>query len=102
MAAGADIHLPISRGEAAGNRPAARAAVPRQVGIARAAQSAAGNQQRHRLQQVGLAAAVRSEQHTDPRARPPGERGIIPEVGERQAKQAHMPMCGRVTRQVNL
>ena len=98
-AAGADIHLAVRRGEAAGHRPAAGAAMPRQIGIACAAQAAARHQQRHRLQQIGLAAAVRSEQHADPRARPPGQRGVVAEVGERQAKQAHMPMCGRVTRQ---
>ena len=101
-AAGADIHLAVRRGEAAGNGPAAGAAAPRQVGVARAAQAAAGNQQRHRLQQVGLAAAVRSEQHADPRARPPRQRGVVAEVGEREAEQAHVAMCGRVTRQVNV
>ena len=65
------------------DRPAAGAVLARQVGAAGTAQAAAGNQQRQRLQQVGLAAAVRAVQHADPRRRAPGQRGIVAEVGQR-------------------
>ena len=75
--------------------PRRRPTLARQVGVARAAQAAAGNQQRKRLQQVGLAAAIRPVQHADPGSRPPCQRGVAAKVGDRQAVQAHVLICGR-------
>ena len=65
------------------------------------AQTAPGHQQRHRLQQVGLAAAVRSEQHADAGARPPGECRIVAEVGQCEADETHAPICDRGAQNVN-
>ena len=100
--AGADVHLTVRGLEAAGDRPAAGTSTPRQIGIARAAQATARHQKRYRLQQIGLAVAVRPEQCADPRGRPPGQGRVVAEIGEREAKQAHVAMCGRDTRRVNL
>ena len=61
------------------------AALARQVGVAGAAQAAAGDQQGQRLQQVGLAAAVRAVQHADARRRAPGQRGVVAKIGQGQA-----------------
>ena len=88
------VPVPISTSPSAVAKRPATAQPPAppcraQVGGARAAQAAAGHQQRDRLQQVGLAAAVRSEQHGDARRRPPGQRGVAAEVGQRQAQQLH-------------
>ncbi len=78
--AGADVHLAVRGCEAAGYRPAAGTAATRQIAVARPPQAPARRQQRDRLQQIGLAAAVRSEQHADPRRQAamsaPGSCGI--------------------------
>ncbi len=88
--AGADIMRPVQGQQPARDRPApvdARRA-PRQLGHARPAQAAPRRQQRHRLQQVGLAAAIRPEQREDARRRPPGKRGVIAELGQGYAQEA--------------
>jgi hypothetical protein len=100
--AGADIHLTLHRFEAAGDRPAPGTAAPWQIGIARPAQAPTRHQKRDRLQQIGLAVAVRPEQSADPRGGPPGEGRVVAEIGKREAAQAHAPMCGRDTGHVNL
>ena len=85
LVARAERGLALGRVQPSGNRPRARAALARQVGVARAAQAAAGHQQRKRLQQVGLAAAIRPVQHADPRSRPPCQRGVAAKVSDREA-----------------
>ena len=101
-ATGTDIHLAARCRETPDNGPPAGTAAARQIAGARSPHAPARHQQRNRLEQVGLAAAVRPEQHTDPTHRPPRQRGVTAEIGKRQAVKAHAPMCSRVTRQVNI
>ena len=84
-----DVGLPARRRKPPCHSPATGPAKPPQIGIACSAQAAPRHQQRHGLQQVGLAAAVWSEQHTDPPARAPGQRGVVAEVGQCEADEAH-------------
>ena len=83
--AGADVHLAFSSGEAAGDRPATGPPMPREIGGSGTTQTAARHQQRDRLQQIGLAAAIGSKQYGNAGRRTPGERRVITEVGQRQA-----------------
>ena len=69
-------------------RPAARTAQARQVGVARATQAAAGDQQRQCLQQVGLAGAIRAVEHADPLRGTPCQRSVATKVSQGEAAEA--------------
>ncbi len=70
LRAGADVGFAELRGHC----PAAAAAPPRHVGQCRAAQAAPGREQRHRLEQVGLARAIVAGQQDEARAQGRGQR----------------------------
>ncbi len=94
--AGADLHLAGRRGETRGNGPGGAArATPRQLADARTAQAAARHQQRYRLQQIGLAAAVRAEDRDNARRRPPGQVGVAAEIRQVQTPEAKRAHGGR-------
>jgi hypothetical protein len=59
----------------------------RQIGVPGASQTAAGNQKRHRLQQICFAAAIRAIQHADLCHRTPSQRGIVAKIGQREAEE---------------
>jgi hypothetical protein len=87
VGAGTDAGLAVHGMEAGVDRPPAGTALARQVEVAGAAQASARDKQRKCFQQVGLAAAVRAIQHTDPRRRAPGQRRVVAEVGQGEAVQ---------------
>ena len=67
-----------------GNRPAAIASAARKIGIGGAPHALARRQQRHGLEQIGLARAVGTDQHL--RLGPGLERGmrVVAEIGKRE------------------
>ena len=90
-AAGADVDAAVLRAQVRGNRPA-RFADLGQLLVGCAAQALAGREQRQRLQQIGLAGAVRPAQHDGLRSDAEGEAGVVAEGGEMQPLD---PRAGR-------
>ena len=82
--AGADVDGAEARMDAGGDRPAAVAAITGEIGERRLPQALAGRQQRHRLENVGLAGAVGTGEHDRLGAEPERQRVIVAEVRQRQ------------------
>ena len=78
-----------------GHRPGAVALVVGDIVERGAAQAAAGRQKRDRLEAIGLAGAVRPDQHHDVAARLKARRAIIAEMRQRQAVDAGGGHSGR-------
>ena len=95
-----DIRLPQDCHEPSRDSPAAGTFPARQIGVPDTTKTAARNQEGNRLQQVGLATAIRAEQDADSRGRAPCQRGVIAEIGQDQtleAKHGGKMAAGRIT-----
>ncbi len=95
--AGAEIDLagPRWRPVAATAQAAVAALASGDLVEAGAADAAAGRQQRHRLEEVGLAGAVRPGEHHAPPVEPHRQRGIVPVAGQLQRRDRGTPPAGR-------
>ena len=100
--AGADIGLALGCGEAASHRPTAGRAMALQVGGPRAAQAAAGTSSDTASSRLVLPLPFGPNSTAIRAARPPGQRRVAAEVGQRQTQQLHAgSICGRGAGSVN-
>ena len=84
--AGADVAV----AEPGGDGEAAIGALPRHLGQRRPAQPAPGGEQRHGLEQIGLAGAILAGKEDEARPGLDRGRGIGAEVGQGQASERHL------------
>ena len=93
--AGADVDaqaLPIKgRGQSRRHRESAPPAPPRHLAEARTAQASSGREQRHRLEQIGLAGPVLAGEDDEARAGRDDGVGIGAEIAEAEAGDGHAP-----------
>ena len=89
--AGAEVDLAGGIGDPRRDREGA-AALHRDLVEPRAADAAAGREQRHRLEEVGLAGAVLAGEHHRQAGERQGQRGVVPVAGELQRRDGSTPL----------
>ncbi len=85
----AELDRPLRAVKLDGDREAARGAMAHEVGEIRPPEATARREEGDRLEDVGLAGAIVADERRHRRVEPQVERGIVAEVREDEARDAH-------------